>query len=322
MTRGEVPVRLAITVGDPAGIGPEVAMKAVRALAAGDRAGLELHFVGDRASFSNEGFDDRDGTLHQTVAFDVAAHGIGRPTAASGETAVAALLHAIGLARAGTVDGVVTAPLSKQGMALAGHLYSGQTEILVEQGRVDRGVMLFVGGGLRVAIATRHLALADVPSSLSADTVCADLLLMHRALLRDFGVDHPRIAVCGLNPHAGEAGLFGDEETSILGPAIQAAREEGVEASDPLPADTAFVRARKGEFDATLAMYHDQGLIPVKLLSFGGGVNVTLGLPFVRTSPDHGTAYDIAGRGWADASSMLEAVRLAAELVRNRRRSS
>jgi 4-hydroxythreonine-4-phosphate dehydrogenase len=315
-------VRLAVTMGDPAGIGPEVAAGALRELPPAERAALEVHLVGDPEAFARAGLDPAAFPTHATSRYDAARHGVGRPSAASGEAAGAALLAAIDLAMRGTVDGVVTAPLSKQALQLAGHGWPGQTEALIERSGARRGVMLFVGGGLKVAIATRHVALRDVPALLDPVSVRDDLLQMHEGLERDFGVARPRIGVCGLNPHAGEAGRFGDEEARVLAPALAAARAAGAAPSEPLPADTVFVRHRKGEFDAVLALYHDQGLIPVKLLSFGGGVNVTLGLPFVRTSPDHGTAYDIAGQGRADPSSMIEAVRWAAVLIRNRRGAS
>lgn len=244
---------------------------------------------------------------------------VGAPSAASGHAAAITLLAAIDLALSSEVDGVVTAPTSKDAMFQAGYHWPGQTEVLIERAGVPAGVMLFVGGGLKVALATRHLALRDVPAVLSTSDITRDLSILDAALQRDFGLSQPRIGVCGLNPHAGEAGRFGDEERKIIAPAIAAATRAGATVIGPAPADTLFVRHQRGEVDAVLAMYHDQGLIPVKLLSFGGGVNMTAGLPFVRTSPDHGTAYDIAGRGVADPSSLQAALRLAIEAVEHRK---
>ncbi len=285
-----------MTAGDPAGIGPEIRDAAIAALGDDERASVDLVPIGEATPPA----------------------GPRGPSATSGEAAAAGLLAAIDLALAGEVDGVVTAPLSKAALRLAGHPWPGQTEVLIERSGVPRGVMLFVGGGLRVALATRHVPLREVADRLDERDLAADLLLLDRGLRLDFSVDAPRIGVCGVNPHAGEGGLFGTEE-EIVRAALARARRDGVRAEGPFPADTLFVRQRRGEFDAVLAMYHDQGLVPVKLLGFGHGVNVTLGLPFVRTSPDHGTAYDIAGKGVADPGSMLEALRLAVAAARARR---
>lgn len=307
--------RLALTVGDPAGIGPEIVAKL---LASGEVERADAHVVvfGDRATLASlpRAID------HETrvEASAVGAFAMGRPSAESGEAAARALFAAIDAALRGDVSGVVTAPTSKEAMHRAGHAFPGQTEILIEKSRAARGVMLFVGGGIKVALATRHVALRDVPTRLDQSAIAADLGLLAAALSRDFGVADPHVVVTGLNPHAGEHGLFGDEETRIIEPALERVSATGVRLTGPLPADTAFVRLRKGDFDAAFAMYHDQGLIPVKLLAFGFGVNVTIGLPFVRTSPDHGTAYDIAGTGRADVSSMVEAFRLAVECSKRR----
>ncbi|MBI4878216.1 MAG: 4-hydroxythreonine-4-phosphate dehydrogenase PdxA [Planctomycetes bacterium] len=311
---------LALTCGDPAGIGPEIAVKALRALAAAERAGLRLRLVGDARVFAAAGASAEDlERVEAAGAFYAAREPAGRPSAASGAAAAAALLRAIDLALAGEVDLVVTAPVSKEALRLAGRSWPGQTEALIERSGAARGVMLFVGGGLRVALATRHVPLAEVATRLRTEEIAADLRLLASSLRQDFGLRAPRIAVAGLNPHAGEAGLFGSEEQTVLAPALAQARAEGLLVAGPLPADTLFPKHRAGEFDAVLAMYHDQGLVPVKLLSFGRGVNVTLGLPFIRTSPDHGTAYDIAGKGIASESSLLAAIRLGIRAVRHRR---
>ncbi len=306
-------------IGDPAGIGPEIAAKATAEFVAEEGERIRIRVVGPASAWETWRTRDVGVAFEPVGRYDVVRDGVGRPSAASGKSALAALHRAIDLALAGEVDGVVTAPVSKEALVAAGDRGLGQTEILVARAGVERGVMLFVGGGLRVALATRHVALARVATQLNSADIAADLGILARALRLDFGLAAPRIAVTGVNPHAGEGGLFGDEEREIVRPAIDRVRAAGHDVTGPLPADTAFVRHRAEEFDAVLAMYHDQGLIPVKLLAFGGGVNVTLGLPFVRTSPDHGTAFDLAGRGRADPSSMLEALRLAAAVVRNRR---
>jgi len=209
---------------------------------------------------------------------------------------------------------MVTAPLHKEALRAAGHPWPGHTEMLAEAAGVSDVAMMFVGGGLRVALLTIHRALRTVPDAISGDEVRRVVRLVHRELPR-FGAKERRIAVCAVNPHAGEGGLFGREDDEVLRPAIEALVAGGLDVSGPLPADTVFVRAVRGEFDAVIAAYHDQGLVPVKLLAFGRAVNVTLGLPFVRTSVDHGTAFDITGAGTADAGSLLEAMKVAAALT-------
>lgn len=300
--------RLALTLGDPGGIGPEI-VAGLLASGAVERAGVHVVVVGDRATLAR--LPAAGPAESRVVASAVGPLELGRPSAASGEAAAQGLFCAIDLALAGDVAGIVTAPTSKEAMHMAGHAFPGQTEVLVSRSGAPRGVMLFVGGGIKVALATRHVPLRQVADLLDVDALLADLVALDAALRVDFGSGAPYLVVTGLNPHAGEHGLFGDEESRVIQPAIERARAAGLRVTGPLPADTAFVRLRKGEFDAAFAMYHDQGLIPVKLLAFGFGVNVTLGLPFVRTSPDHGTAYDIAGKGQADRSSLEEAFALA-----------
>lgn len=315
MTSGKP--RLAITLGDPAGIGPEIVAKALAALRP-ELAEVECAIHGDPRVARGAGVDPSF-PIVAAGDFDPARDPLRAPTARSGAAAAAALFSAIEAARSGAVEAIVTAPLSKEALHRAGVRAPGQTEILIESSGARRAVMTFVGGGIKVALSTRHVALRDVVSRLEPEAIADDLAILAASLRRDFGIASPRIAVCGVNPHAGEHGLFGDEETRVLAPAVDAARKAtGAAISDPLPADTLFVKLRRGEFDLALAMYHDQGLIPVKLLAFGGGVNVSLGLPFVRTSPDHGTAYDIAGTGRADPGSMVEAIRLAIAMVRAR----
>jgi 4-hydroxythreonine-4-phosphate dehydrogenase len=226
--------------------------------------------------------------------------------------------RAIEGALAGTYDAIVTAPVQKSVIAESGVPFTGHTEYLAEKTGARQVVMLLVGGTLRVALATTHLALADVPRALNVEGLLAVLEVLHRDLRNRFGIGAPRIGVCGLNPHAGEGGHLGREEIEVIAPALARARAAGLAVDGPLPADTVFVPAIAARYDAILAMYHDQGLAPLKYASFGRGVNVTLGLPFVRTSVDHGTALDLAGTGRADAASMRAALALAIELVQRR----
>ena len=215
----------------------------------------------------------------------------------------------------GKYDAMVTAPVQKSVINDAGIVFTGHTEYLAERAHVPHVVMILVGGGLRVALATTHLALAEVPKAITKERLLQTLHVMHADLQKHFHIARPRILVAGLNPHSGESGHFGTEDIEIIAPAVAAARAAGIEANGPLPADTLFVPERLKGADAVLAMYHDQGLPVLKYASFGRGVNVTLGLPFVRTSVDHGTALDIAGTGRADPGSLIEAVKLAIELA-------
>jgi 4-hydroxythreonine-4-phosphate dehydrogenase len=245
--------------------------------------------------------------------------------AAAGALAASAIHAAVGLAMDGNVDAVVTAPIHKPALRAAGFDATGHTEILRDLAGVATVGMLMaaertrLGPPLRVLLATTHLALRDVPRALDSGLLVRQGQLLHDALSGDWGIEAPRIAFCALNPHASDSGLFGDEEARVFAPALAALNEAGVDARGPLPADTVFGRALDGDFDAVVAPYHDVGMAAFKTVAFGAGVNVTLGLPFVRTSPDHGTAFDIAGRGVADESSMLEALRLAAQLAARRR---
>jgi len=309
-------IRLGLTLGDPAGIGPEVVL---RALADPDRPQAALTVYGpgqvldERArrfglpAIDTAGVDLVDVPLEGPIV-------LGQVSASGGRAAAEAVLRAAKDALEGRIDALVTAPLNKESLRLAGHPWPGHTEMLAEAARVRDVAMMFVGGGLRVALLTIHRPLRTVAEALREEEVRRVARLVHRELPR-LGATQRRIALCGLNPHAGENGLLGDEEERILRPAVAALRTEGVDVSGPFPADSLFVRAARGEFDAVIAGYHDQGLIPVKLLAFGHAVNVTLGLPFVRTSVDHGTGFDIVGEGRADATSLQEAMRLAVELA-------
>lgn len=221
----------------------------------------------------------------------------------------------------GEIDAIVTAPISKESTHLAGSHFPGHTEMLKELTGADEAVMMFEGGSFRVVLVTIHTALRNVPDLITKESVLSVIKITHRALVDKFRIPQPKIAVCGLNPHAGESGAFGDEEIVHIAPAVSEAREFGVGITGPLPADTLFYYANQGKWDAVVAMYHDQGLIPFKMLSFNVGVNLTLGLPIIRTSPDHGTAFNIAWQGVADPSSMIAAVKVAARLASRPRKN-
>jgi len=289
--------RVALTVGDPAGIGPEIVAKA--AADPGVLAACEP-------------------IVYAPPSDPLLEHG--RPTPASGRAAYDLIVRAVEAARQGRVDAIATAPVSKEAFAMAGLPWRGHTDLLAHLTGAPFVAMMFDSPALRVVLVTVHIALADVPRALTSDRVQRTIRLAAQELPR-FGVASPRLALAALNPHAGERGLMGSEDDEILAPAVAGCVADGVNVVGPLPADTAFVRARRGEFDAVIACYHDQGLIPVKLLAFGQAVNVTLGLPITRTSVDHGTAFDIAGRGIADPGSMIAAVKLAAKLAHQRVRS-
>lgn len=308
MTESTRRPRIAITLGDPRGIGPEVTRGALVDAAVADAAKWVL--VGPDALL-------RAGTADVSVGTWAAEDG----PAAAGRIAGEAIRRATEMALAGEVDAVVTAPIEKNAFRAGGWHYPGHTEMLGElTGAADVVMMMAaertaLGGALRVVLATTHLALRDVPAALTADLLVRQARLTAEGLRRLWGIAAPRIAMCAVNPHASDGGLFGDEEARIVEPALRALAEAGVDAKGPVPADTVFTRAVRGEFDAVVAPYHDVGMAAFKTAAFGAGVNVTLGLPFPRTSPDHGTALDIAGRGIADPSSMKEAMLLAVRLA-------
>lgn len=283
--------RIAITEGDPAGIGPEIAKRA-----AVDPRVLEVC----------------DPVLYGAPADAAFAPGV--LAAAAGRAAYDAIVRAVGDARAGTVAGIATAPINKEALRLAGLPWNGHTDLLAHLTGAGHVAMMFYSDPLIVVLATVHVPLSEVPRLMTAELMERTVALAACELPR-FGIAAPRLAVAGLNPHAGEHGLFGGEEETAIRPALARCRARGIDVAGPFPGDTVFVRASRGEFDAVVACYHDQGLIPIKLLAFGRAVNVTLGLPIVRTSVDHGTAFDIAGKGIADHQSMVEAVLLAARLA-------
>ena len=284
--------RVAITVGDPSGIGPEIAVRAAADSRVVEACEPLLYAPPPQMRFAP-----------------------GELSAEAGRAAYDAIVRAVEDAQRGVVDAIATAPINKEAFRRAGLPWSGHTDLLAHLTGATHVAMMFYSDALRVVLATVHIALADVPRTLTRASLEATIMLTARALPR-FGVAAPRIAVAGLNPHAGEHGLFGSEEATAIVPAIESCRSAGVDVSGPFPGDTVFVRACRGEFDVVVACYHDQGLIPVKLIAFGQAVNVTLGLPIVRTSVDHGTAFDIAGKGVANPESMIAAVLLAAKLAR------
>jgi 4-hydroxythreonine-4-phosphate dehydrogenase len=299
--------RIAVTLGDPRGIGPEVVA-----------AALADPEVAAAADFVCVGPDALVGGGGVAVGAWRAEDG----AAAAGQVAGEAVRRAVEMALAAEVDAVVTAPIDKAAFRAGGWHFPGHTEMLQAlAGAPDVAMMMAaertaLGGALRVVLATTHLALRDVPAALSAELLVRQATLTHDSLRRLWGMDTPRLAICAVNPHASDGGLFGDEEARIVAPALEALEAAGIRAAGPIPADTVFTRALRGEFDAVVVPYHDVGMAAFKTAAFGHGVNVTLGLPFPRTSPDHGTALDIAGRGLADPSSMKEALLLAARLAR------
>jgi 4-hydroxythreonine-4-phosphate dehydrogenase len=329
---------LAVTLGDPAGIGPEIIAKAwsalrgsgpafvvvgdLQQLASAPGAPRPLHRVGSIED-GLRAFSDALPVIDTPVRSRVVA---GQPSAANAQEIIGWIETAVGLALSGEASGVVTAPIAKAPLYEAGFTFPGHTEFLgmltakASQTGVRGPVMMLTGGDLRVVPATVHLPLAEVSGALTIEGLVSTAVVTDQALRKDFGIASPRLVMTGLNPHAGEGGKLGHEEDRIIGPAVRALRDLGVDCRGPAPADAMFHPEARKSYDAVICMYHDQALIPVKMLDFWGGVNVTLGLPIVRTSPDHGVAYDIAGRGLAREGSMIAAIRLAAE-VADRRRS-
>lgn len=301
---------LAVTLGDPRGIGPEVAANAVR----------HLREQGDDTDFilvGPDGFDPGLGTYEGVGRFDGSEH-------SAGVLSARAVERAVRLALAGTAAGIVTGPISKPALRSAGLTEPGHTEMLQRlTGASDVGMLMAaeetrLGAPLRVLLATTHVPLRSVPDLLNSDLLVSKAMLLNASLEVDWNLAHPRIALCALNPHASDGGMFGDEEDRVFRPAVDALRRAGVEVEGPIPADTVFSRTLDGEYDAVIAPYHDVGMAPFKTIAFGTGVNVTLGLPFVRTSPDHGTAFDLVGTGRAEPSSMKAAIRLASRLALTR----
>ena len=318
--------KLAVTIGDPGGIGPEVVLKALPSVAdeclpivIGDLSVIEdatRAFGMSRSIKTISNVDDAapsPGILWCMDTKSLKSYAKGKPAAGNGRACVDYIRSAVGLAMEKRVEGIVTAPISKEALKLAGFPWPGHTEMLAEFTRTREYAMMLVGRPLRVILVTIHTALRNVPALVTKERVLGTILLARKACTM-LGIEEPHIAVAGLNPHAGESGVLGNEEIQEIIPAITEAKERGVTAEGPYPPDVIFHKAYHGDVDMVVCMYHDQGLIPLKMIAFDKGVNVTVGLPIIRTSPDHGTAYDIAWKGIADPSSMREAMRLALRL--------
>lgn len=329
---------LAITMGCPAGIGPEIILKHFSHCANNPQAPVIV--VGDRNVLDfyasllqidcttipwmpGEPLPESKNVIPVFETSKLAAGSI-QPGKFSKDTAIA-MAHAITSAVKGIQEfhfsGLCTCPISKEALQKSGHRFPGHTEMLADLTSQSNQVMMLAGSSLRVTLATIHCALRDVPGLLNRDALVALYRTTHKSLLEDFNIAAPKIAVAALNPHAGEGGMFGNEEDEIILPSIKIAQKAGIDLHGPFPPDTIFVQAAQGEYDAVVCMYHDQGLIPFKLLHFKDGVNITLGLPIVRTSVDHGTAYDIAGMGNADPASLDAAIELAHTIISNRTQS-
>ncbi|MGH1353506.1 MAG: 4-hydroxythreonine-4-phosphate dehydrogenase PdxA [Thalassovita sp.] len=318
---------VALSCGEPAGVGPEIAAAAWDKL----RESLPFFYIGDARHLP-------DGTPYQVIsdpsqAVHAAKTGLpvldhpfpakaipGQPDPANAQGVIDVIARGVELVRGGHAAALTTAPIHKKALKDgANFAYPGHTEYLAALGGVDRVVMMLACSQLRVVPTTIHDAIADVPALLTADLLEQTIRITHAALIRDFGLATPRLAVAGLNPHAGEGGAMGSEEITLITPVLDALRAEGMHIAGPSSADTMFHAAARARYDAAICMYHDQALIPIKTLDFAGGVNVTLGLPFIRTSPDHGTAFDIAGTGRADPNSLIEALKLASEMAQARK---
>jgi len=325
-----VPV-IGITMGDPAGIGAEVIVKAladpeIRSMGRFVIFGLNeaITYAADMAEVDTFWWRDQHDHLrsygHQVVVADyddynILAAEFSGPSRQGGLVSFQFLLDACEAYRQNLIHGIVTGPISKISWQLAKIKYPGHTEFLADQFRSKRVTMMFVAEKLRVALATIHIPLMDIRNRFTIGCVFQPIDLLHQVLVEWFDIAHPRIGVAGLNPHASDGGRFGDEEERIVKPAIVMARDAGIDAQGPFPADTMFWQAMNGKFDGVVAMYHDQGLIPIKLTAFDSSVNVTLGLPFIRTSVDHGTAFDIVGKNQANPGSMKHAIKLACQVV-------
>jgi 4-hydroxythreonine-4-phosphate dehydrogenase len=293
---------IALTSGEPAGIGPELCVRLAR-----EKFSADVVAIGDRSLLAG-----CPRIEHVALARPARP---GKLDPANARYVLAVLDRAIHGCLSGEYDAMVTAPVQKSVINDAGIAFTGHTEYLAERARNAHVVMMLVGGGLRVALATTHLPLADVPRAITVEGLLRTLRVLHADLRERFGIARPRILVSGLNPHSGESGHMGREDIDVIAPALERAAAEGIDAKGPIPADTLFVPERLRNADAVLAMYHDQGLPVLKFASFGRGVNVTLGLPFIRTSVDHGTALDLAGTGRADSTSLAEALKLAVDLA-------
>ena len=314
---------VAISCGEPAGIGPEIAVAAWKAL----KDDIPLLWIGDPRHLPVETDvailnDPQDAIAGK---FNVLAQDFGPPNTPGmanpdhAQGVINAISTGVELVQAGQARAICTAPIHKAALIDgADFAYPGHTEYLADLAKTDRVVMMLACDQLRVVPTTIHIPLADVPTALTASLLTDTILITHAAMRRDFGITAPRIAVAGLNPHAGEDGKMGGEEIEMITPVLTALRDQGLDITGPMSADTMFHAKARKHYDVAVCMYHDQGLIPIKTLDFSSGVNVTLGLPFIRTSPDHGTAFDIAGKGMADPTSMIAAIRMAAQMADTR----
>ncbi len=326
--------RITITMGDPAGIGPEVILKTLlrddvyqvcRPIVLGDINVLRMvsEKIGPLSFHTIESpskVNGKPGLVDVISVSNLKRDSFipGRPTVDGGKAMVDYIKKAVDFIKDGYVSAMVTCPISKELMHKAGCRVEGHTELLAKLTNTKNYGMMLANESLRVSLATIHCALKEIPQRLNKELIVKTIRLTYQTLQEDFAINKPHVAVAGLNPHAGESGLFGLEEKEIIQPAVDETRNDGLRVDGPFPADTIFYRAIHGKFDAVVAMYHDQGLIPVKLLNFSDSVNITLGLPIVRTSVDHGTAYDIAGKGVADPSSLIAAIKMAAAIARSR----
>jgi 4-hydroxythreonine-4-phosphate dehydrogenase len=324
---------IAVTMGDPSGIGPEIIIKALQRpeiasicspVVIGDRLALERALLVCNSALRIQEIStvaEAQNVAEQSIPLLVLSRlseadiAYGAPSIAAGDAVYRYICHAVGLCLDGHVSAMVTAPINKEAMHKAGHDYPGHTELLAELCGTENFVMMLAGDVLRVSLVTIHEALADVPRLITLEKVLKTIRITAKGVAQLTGKESPKLAVLALNPHCGEAGKFGAEEIEIIEPAIKAARQEGFNVEGPLSADTLFHFAQQGVYDGVVAMYHDQGLIPLKMLHFDDGVNITLGLPIIRTSVDHGTAYNLAGTGKASEWSLLAAIRMAVEMA-------
>ncbi len=337
MTHSQTRPVIGVTMGDPAGIGPEILIKALSDLKIADICRPVI--IGDAAVLNKaidilnspltlfpidhpDRFSDLPSRVNliQASALGASASLADPPTPETGKAMEAYIIKGVDMALAGDIQAMVTAPITKTGLKAAGSRFHGHTELIAHRTRTSQFAMMMAGHRLKVVLATIHIPLGRVSGALTRENIMEVIDLTHSALVGRFGIPKPRLAVAGLNPHAGEASMFGDEEETLIRPAVEAARKKGYGIDGPLPPDTVFHHAVQGEFDAVVCMYHDQGLIPFKLIHFKDGVNTTLGLPIIRTSVDHGTAYDIAWTGKADPTSLKEAVKMAVFQANNRQR--
>lgn len=317
------PLPVALTSGEPAGIGPELTLKAWEKLG----TTLPFFWIGDPAHLPKDAplsliSDPAETAEAATRGIPVLPHDFagdavpGQPDPRNARGVIDVIARGVDLVRTDKAGAICTNPIHKKALKDgAAFAYPGHTEYLAALAGVDRVVMMLACDQLRVVPATIHIALADVPGALTADLLADTICITNAALKRDFGIAHPRLAIAGLNPHAGEGGAMGDEEINLITPLLERLRADGVRLAGPMSADTMFHKAARQNYDAAICMYHDQALIPIKTLNFDGGVNITLGLPFIRTSPDHGTAFDIAGKGIASPGSLIAALRMAVQMA-------